>query len=122
MTTDTDNHDGSATGNANSTSEPKKMSEVLPLVSRQLKQQGVVRVYARYEGAQIVLAFVGADRCPRSSPSTAMLAVEISRVFGSLLERRYPADRKRENVSGFFGWDLNADTLEHEHIVTHHGL
>jgi hypothetical protein len=122
MTSNTDHNESNPAGNADTTSEAKKMSEVLPLVSRRLKQQGVARVHARYEGSQIMLAFLGADDIPRGSISIVTSVMEISRVFDSILERRYPGDRNRDNVSGYFRWDLNADTVEHEHIVTHHGL
>ncbi|MDY6949162.1 MAG: hypothetical protein SXG53_26005 [Pseudomonadota bacterium] len=122
MTSNTTQNDTSAAHDANSTSASKKMSAALPLVSRRLKQEGIVRVHASYIGGQIMFAFLDAKDQPVGSPAILLSVREIQRVFGSLMARRYPDARNNENVSGIFRWDIDADTIEHEHIVTHHGL
>ena len=43
---------------------PQRMSELLPLVARQLRSHGVVKVCARYEGQDVAFIFMGTDEHP----------------------------------------------------------
>jgi len=101
---------------------PATLSELLPLVARRLKTHGVARVTARYEGEEFAFMFMSTEERPMAQLSAVMTAHEIRRAFRSILDRRYPDAAKTNGTYGFFEWDLAADTLQHEHVITHHGI
>jgi len=103
---------------------PQRMSEVLPLIAQMLRSHGVLRVHARYDGKEIRFIFTGVDKHPLPKYTAVETALAITNALKVILERRYPGATKAEGVSGYFEWDLVADTLRHEHVVTvtHHGI
>lgn len=101
---------------------PRTLSELLPLVARRLKSHGVAKVCVRYERDEFAFMFMSTDERPLAQLSAVMTACEIRQALRSILDRRYPNACKAEGVSGFFEWDLGADTLQHEHVIAHHGI
>jgi hypothetical protein len=111
-----------AAENDTTTKTPRTLSELVPLVARRLKAHGVAKVLARYEGKEYAFMFMSTDERSLAQLSAVMTALEIKQALQAILDRRYPRTTDREGTSGFFEWDLAADTLQHEHVVIHHGI
>lgn len=111
----------SAANHASATAQ--RMSELLPLVTQKLRRLGIHTVYAPYYRQNVSVVLIG-EREPSLPEAVEIVATatpEISRVFRSILERRYP-QATTNAASGHFEWDLAADTLQHEHVMTHKGI
>ncbi len=118
--TNTTETSGAATDHASA--RPQRMSELLPLVARQLRSHGVTNVHVNYEGKGLAFIFIGTAERPLPKSTAVVTTSEITQTLQSILERRYPGATKTDGASGYFEWDLANDTLLHEHSVTHHGI
>ena len=100
----------------------QRMSELLPLVVQKLRSLSIHTVYAPYYRQSISVVLIG-EREPSLREAVEIVGTtttEIGRAFRSILERRYP--ESTEAALGHFEWDLVADTLQHEHVMTHTGI
>ncbi|MBS0422529.1 MAG: hypothetical protein JSR66_32780 [Proteobacteria bacterium] len=116
----TQNHDSGA-DHAPATAQ--RMSELLPLVAQKLRGLGIHTVYAPYYRKSISVVLIG-EREPSLSEAVEIVATmttAIGRALQSILQRRYP-EAMTDAASGHFEWDLAADTLQHEHVMTHKGI
>jgi hypothetical protein len=114
-----DSNTANASGAAKHT---ESMSQVLPLVTKRLKQHGISKVCVGYDGAKLRVVFLGNDAGSSTVAITVTATAEITELFSRILRRRYPKHFEDDGSTGLFEWDVHADTLRHDHIITQHGL
>lgn len=108
--------------NGNPGGSADTMSARLPDVARALKEAGVHHVIASYQASLIGMAFLDSDEKPMFVRLRQTHIVHVAEVFHSLLRKRHPTAAENINQGGIFDWDVPANTLEHQHTVTHRGL
>ncbi len=104
-------------------SAPQSLGQRLPLILQALKNRGLTSVVIHYRGPIMGVVFrnmQGAVVPP--SPDTTAWSQQIVKVLRPILNSRYPNAAPDENYVGTFCWSLYQDTLEHQHMMVHHGL
>ncbi len=119
--TDPDNTQTSEASTGQTSTVPERMSELLPLVAQRLREHGVIRVHARYEREDFAFIFTRTNEHPLPKPTAVETACAIRDALRSISKRRYPNATKTDGTSGYFEWDLVADTFVHEHVVAGQG-
>jgi hypothetical protein len=93
----------------------------LPEAARELKEAGVATVRIEYDGCgdsgQIEsVSYLDRDGKALEFSSTASFSEDrLTDLFYDLTQARHPGWENNDGAFGEFDWNLNADTLRHEH-------
>lgn len=98
------------------------MAVRLPEVVRTLRTAGVVRVVTTYAGALCAMAFLNKEAETIHPPCSPAMVREIVQVFESLVIKRAQPKGACQEMRGTIEWDLQQDSLTHEHTAIYRGL